>query len=348
MPAEARASRHRRIRLYYAAIVFGVMTLSLAAAGCVAAVLYFTGVWPSIALFAFLSLAGASLVIAAVVSGIISRRVLKPMLRLSEASRRVAQGDFTVRLGYTGHLEEVQATYRSFNDMVAELDATETLRNDFVASVSHEFKTPISAIEGYATLLQDAQLDEAERREYAAHILAAVGRLSALVSNILLLSKLDNGAYPAAPDTFRLDEQIRRALVLLEPRWSQKGVEPDVALDSVRYTGSEALLMQVWVNLVDNAVKFSPPGGTVRVRLSALPEGGAEAVVSDDGEGMTAETQRHIFDKFYQGDSSHRAEGNGLGLSLVRAIVRLHGGEVTVQSAPGAGAAFTVRLPAQP
>ena len=348
MPAEARASRHRRIRLYYAAIVFGVMTLSLAAAGCVAAVLYFTGVWPSIALFAFLSLAGASLVIAAVVSGIISRRVLKPMLRLSEASRRVAQGDLTVRLRYTGHLEEVQATYRSFNDMVAELDATETLRNDFVASVSHEFKTPISAIEGYAALLQDAQLDEAERREYAAHILAAAGRLSALVSNILLLSKLDNGAYPAAPDTFRLDEQIRRALVLLEPRCSHKGVEPAVARDSVRYTGSEALLMQVWVNLVDNAVKFSPPGGTVRVRLSALPEGGAEAVVSDDGEGMTAETQRHIFDKFYQGDSSHRAEGNGLGLSLVRAIVRLHGGEVTVQSAPGAGAAFTVRLPAQP
>ena len=196
--------------------------------------------------------------------------------------------------------------------------------------------------------MQDAQLDEAERREYAAHILAAAGRLSALVSNILLLSKLDNGAYPAAPDTFRLDEQIRRALVLLEPRWSQKGVEPDVALDSVRYTGSEALLMQVWVNLVDNAVKFSPPGGTVRVRLSALPEGGAEAVVSDDGEGMTAETQRHIFDKFYQGDSSHRAEGNGLGLSLVRAIVRLHGGEVTVQSAPGAGAALTGRLPPPP
>lgn len=346
MQDKPRSLRHRRIRLYYAGIVFGVMTLSLATAGCVAAVLYLTGVWPSIALFAFLTLGGASLVIGTVISGIISRRVLKPMLRLSEASRRVAQGDFSVRLGYSGHLDEVQATYRSFNDMVSELGATETLRDDFVANVSHEFKTPINAIEGYATLLQDPQLGEDERREYIDQILVSTGRLSALVSNILLLSKLDNGAYPDEAAAFSLDEQIRQALLLLEPRWAPKGLRLDVELDSVRYTGCESMLMQVWINLVDNAIKFSPPGGTVHVRLRALA-GGAEVVVSDEGEGMSQETQRHVFDKFYQGDTSHRAEGNGLGLSLVRAIVLRHSGEVTVKSAPGAGATFTVLLPAQ-
>ena len=134
--------------------------------------------------------------------------------------------------------------------------------------------------------------------------------------------------------------------MLLEPRWAPKGLRLDVELDSVRYTGCESMLMQVWINLVDNAIKFSPPGGTVHVRLRALA-GGAEVVVSDEGEGMSQETQRHVFDKFYQGDTSHRAEGNGLGLSLVRAIVLRHSGEVTVKSAPGAGATFTVLLPAQ-
>ena len=348
MPDKPRAPRHGRIRLYYAGIVFGVMTFSLMVAGGLAAILYLTGVWPSVVLLAFLTLAGTSLIVGGVISSVISRRVLKPMLRLSEASRRVAQGDFAVRLNYTGHLEEVHATYQSFNDMVSDLGATETLRNDFIANVSHEFKTPINAIEGYVTLLQDPQLSDAERQEYAAQTLTATGRLSALVSNILLLSKLDNGLYANAIQEFPLDEQIRQALLLLEPRWTQKEIELDVELDGMRYTGCEAMLMQVWVNLLENAIKFSANGGTIHVRLRALPGGGAEVTVADEGEGMSAETQRHIFVKFYQGDTSHRAEGNGLGLALVQSIVRSHGGTTTVESAPGAGATFTVRLPAPP
>ena len=215
MRDKRRVLRHRRLRLYYTAIVFVVMTLSLLATGAIAAALYLAGVWQSLTLMALVWLAVASLLIGAAVSAAISRRVLSPVIRLSEAARRVAQGDFSVRLQNPGRLEELRTTYENFNGMVQELGATETLRNDFVANVSHEFKTPINAIEGYAMLLQDPSLTDAERREYIDRILEGTGRLSTLVSNILMLSKLDNGALPAKRDTFRLDEQIRQALLLL-------------------------------------------------------------------------------------------------------------------------------------
>lgn len=346
MRSKERIVRHRRLRLYYAAIVFVVMTLSLLATGAVAAALYLAGVWKSLTLMALVWLAVASLLIGAVVSAAISRRVLSPVIRLSEAARRVAQGDFSVRLENPGRLEELRTTYESFNGMVQELGATETLRNDFVANVSHEFKTPINAIEGYAMLLQDPSLTDAERREYIDRILEGTGRLSTLVSNILMLSKLDNGALPAKRDAFRLDEQIRRALLLLEPRWTEKRLELDVELDSVQYTGVEALCMQLWTNLIGNAVKFSPEGGTVRVLLRDR-DARIVVTVADEGEGMSQETQRHIFEKFYQGDTSHRSEGNGLGLALVKRIVAACGGSIAVESTPGEGAVFTLELPKQ-
>lgn len=345
MPDKDRARHHWRIRLYYAGTAFAVMLSSLAVTGGFAAVLYLTGVWQSITLFAFLWLEAISVIIGLLISAAISKRVLNPVLRLSEASRRVAHGDFTVRLENPGLLEEIRTTYQNFNDMVRELSATETLRNDFVANVSHEFKTPINAIEGYATLLQDPQLPARERQEYIDRILEGTGRLSTLVSNILLLSKLDNGAYPAEQETFRLDEQIRQALLLFEPRWTQKHLDLDVELDSVQVTGCEGLLMQVWSNLISNAVKFSPEDGTVRITLRNA-DGAVVVTVADQGEGMSEETQKHIFEKFYQGDTSHRAEGNGLGLALVKRIVLQCGGTVAVNSAPGEGALFTVRLPA--
>ena len=192
MRDKRRVLRHRRLRLYYTAIVFVVMTLSLLATGAIAAALYLAGVWQSLTLMALVWLAVASLLIGAAVSAAISRRVLSPVIRLSDAARRVAQGDFSVRLENPGRLEELRTTYENFNGMVQELGATETLRNDFVANVSHEFKTPINAIEGYAMLLQDPSLTDAERREYIDRILEGTGRLSTLVSNILMLSKLDN------------------------------------------------------------------------------------------------------------------------------------------------------------
>ncbi len=344
MRDKRRVLRHRRLRLYYTAIVFVVMTLSLLATGAIAAALYLAGVWQSLTLMALVWLAVASLLIGAAVSAAISRRVLSPVIRLSDAARRVAQGDFSVRLENPGRLEELRTTYENFNGMVQELGATETLRNDFVANVSHEFKTPINAIEGYAMLLQDPSLTDAERREYIDRILEGTGRLSTLVSNILMLSKLDNGALPAKRDTFRLDEQIRQALLLLEPRWSEKRLELDVELDSVQYTGVEALCMQLWTNLIGNAVKFSPKGGTVRVLLRDR-DARIVVTVADEGEGMSSETQRHIFEKFYQGDTSHRSEGNGLGLALVKRIVAACGGSIAVESAPGEGAVFTLELP---
>ena len=339
-----RVWRHHRIQLYYAAVVFIVMTLSLFVTGAGAVVLYLTGVWRSVTLMAIGWLAAASLLIGAVVSAAISRRVLSPVIRLSEAARRVAQGDFSVRLENPGRLEEIRTTYDSFNDMVQELGATETLRNDFVANVSHEFKTPINAIEGYAMLLQDPALTGEERQEYIDRILEGTRRLSTLVSDILMLSKLDNGVLTVQRETFRLDEQIRQALLQLEPRWSEKRLELDVELDSVQYTGFEALCMQLWTNLIGNAVKFSPEGGTVRVLLRDR-DTRIVVTVADEGEGMSEETQRYIFEKFYQGDTSHRSEGNGLGLALVKRIVAACEGSIAVESVPGEGAVFTLELP---
>ena len=289
-----------------------------------------------------------SVVVGGVITNYITHSFIDPITRLGAAMKEVAGGNFQITAQCCSKLKEVNDIYASFNLMVQELAATETLQTDFISSVSHEFKTPINAIEGYASLLQDHQQSTEEQQIYIEKILYNTHRLSALTGNILLLSKINNQTIKPQRTGFRLDEQIRQALLLLESRWTQKEIELDVELDGMRYTGCEAVLMQVWINLLENAIKFSVNGGIIHVRLHALPDGSAEVTIADEGEGMSPETQRHIFDKFYQGDTSHRAEGNGLGLALVQSIVRSHGGTATVESAPGAGATFTVRLPAPP
>ncbi|MCL2188942.1 MAG: HAMP domain-containing histidine kinase [Defluviitaleaceae bacterium] len=273
-----------------------------------------------------------------------SRHALRPIRRLVEAMRKVAQGDFTVRAEGKDSIHELEDLYTSFNQMTRELSSTQTLRNDFINNFSHEFKTPIVSIRGFAKLLKEGDLTEAERQEYLEIIIAESQRLSALATNVLNLSKYEAMEIVAKKEAFRLDEQLRRTIAMTEPLWAEKSLNMDIALEEVTFNGNADLIQQAWLNLIDNAIKFSPIGGRCIMRLIHL-HGKVRFTLQDEGEGMDEETQGHIFDKFYQGDASHSRTGNGLGLPMVRRIVELHGGGIYVKSAPNEGSAFEVILP---
>lgn len=291
-----------------------------------------------------LLLALASLLLGTVIALYVGRLIVRPVQRISEAFDRLSAGDFAVKVPENEKIREIRDLAQHFNAMTYELSHMETLRADFVANVSHEFKTPIASIEGYATLLQNPGLSPEKHERYVEIILENARRLTNLSGNILMLSKLENQEIVPGKAEFRLDEQLRRCILLLEDKWTKKGIRWDIDLPRQVYYGSEELLEQVWVNLLDNAVKHSPDGGTISVRLR---EENAELTVcvADHGDGMSREVQKHIFEKFYQGDTSHKAEGNGLGLALVKRIVELSRGQISVESAPGCGAEFCILLP---
>ncbi len=268
-------------------------------------------------------------------------KFFRPVAKLKQAMREVAGGNFKIQVETNSKLKDIQNIYADFNAMVKELGATETLQTDFISSVSHEFKTPIGAIEGYAQLLQDSDLTEDEKNAYVSKILFNTERLSALVGNILLLSKIDNRSVKLTKNRYRLDEQIRQVIVSTESKWSKKDIAFDVDLADVMWTGHETLLWHVWSNLVDNAIKFSPMGGTIKMRL-VRTETDIVFTISDEGRGVKSGDEDRIFGKFYQGDTSHESEGNGLGLALVKTIVTVHRGRVSVT--PNTSL-FTVTLP---
>ncbi|MBR4019188.1 MAG: HAMP domain-containing histidine kinase, partial [Clostridia bacterium] len=277
----------------------------------------------------FLELCLIGLMVGGGLTQFMGRVFFEPINKLGDAMNRVAEGDFSVSLEEKNSSPEIANIYDKFNLMVKELNATEVLQTDFVSNVSHEFKTPINAIEGYATLLQDREgLSPDEQEQYVDKILFNTQRLSSLVGNILLLSRIDNQAIPHKGAAFRLDEQIRQAIVLLEPEWVKKDIEFDVEMEDITIEGNENLLFHVWNNLIGNAIKFDPPNGLINIKLHKK---GDKAVfqIEDSGPGISEEGLKHIFDKFYQEDSSHKQEGNGLGLALAGRIVSLHGGSIT-------------------
>lgn len=273
----------------------------------------------------------------------LSKIFVSPMMKLGDAMRKVAGGDFTVRLDCTSKIRDVREVYGSFNTMVKELGNTETLQTDFVSNVSHEFKTPINAIEGYASLLQDSQLTDEQKNAYIDKIIFNTRRLSDLVGNILLLSKVNNQTISLKASTFRLDEQVRQSILALESKWEKKEIEFDIDLDEIEHTGYENLLSHVWLNLIDNAVKFSPQNGQIRIRLKQLA-GSVTFSIWDNGLPIPEADIDRIFNKFYQGDNSHVSEGNGLGLALVRKIVAAAHGTINVTSSEDAGTEFVVAL----
>lgn len=300
------------------------------------------GVTVSIPIFVWAIL--FSVVVGGAITKFISRSFIDPITQLGKAMKEVADGNFQVTAQCRSRLKEVNDIYDSFNLMVKELGATETLQTDFISNVSHEFKTPINAIEGYASLLQDHQQSQAEQDVYIEKILFNTHRLSTLTGNILLLSKINNQSIHPQRTVFRLDEQVRQAIVALEQKWTEKDIDFDVELDKISYSGYESLLIHVWSNLIDNAIKFDPHGGMIALRLRQ-EDGFAVFTIDDNGPGVAPGDQERVFHKFYQSDSSRVMDGNGLGLPLVKKIVEFSGGTVTLENLPEAGCRFTVRLP---
>ena len=289
-------------------------------------------------------LALGSLLLGTVIALFVGKLIIRPIQSISNAFDELSKGNFNVRVAEHGKVIEIREMAQRFNAMTYDLSHIETLRSDFVANVSHEFKTPIASIEGYATLLQNHNLSREKHDHYVGKILENSRRLSNLSGNILMLSKLENQETVLDQSEYRLDEQIRKCILMLEHKWSPKKIEFDMELPKIYYYGSESLLEQVWNNIIDNAIKHSPIGGYIRIAIDIQQENICVSV-ADDGDGMTEEVQKHIFEKFYQGDSSRQTEGNGLGMALVKRIIDLCKGAIKVESTPGAGAAFYITLP---
>lgn len=267
--------------------------------------------------------------------------------RIAAACREVVKGNFDTRIAPVGRLaadENYNEIIDCFNQMAQELGGLETLRGDFIANVSHEMKTPLSVIQNYGTLLQAPDLPEARRMEYARGVTDGARRMADMMTNILKLNRLENQQIFPEAEPFSLSEQLCECLLQYETVWerSQIGIETDIGENVIVRADSE-LLGLVWSNLFSNAFKFTPAGGTVSVSLTA-DERFATVQVKDTGCGMTAEVGSHIFEKFYQGDNSRAAQGNGLGLALVRRVVDILKGEISVESTAGIGTTFTVRI----
>lgn len=281
----------------------------------------------------------------------LSRRVAQPIVNLTEATRQVAKGNFDISVDahaplFAGGIKEVAELADNFNLMAHELKSVEYLRRDFTSSLSHELKTPVASISGYARLLTCEGITDEERHEYAQVIASESARLSSLSDNLLKLTRLESHPPVRSGEKFKLDEQLRRCATALHPAIERKGQSLTVELHKVSIEADEMLLMQVWDNLLGNATKFTPPGGHIRLTLTRK-SGEARVTVEDDGIGIDEADQARIFEKFYQADLSHHMGGNGLGLSLVKRIVDICQGRIELVSSPGKGARFTVTLPAK-
>ena len=272
--------------------------------------------------------------------------ITRPVNTIISGMNRLASGDYKTRIHFPSFLARqpvIAELTDSFNTMAAELEGTELLRSDFINNFSHEFKTPIVSIAGFAKLLRYGDLSAQERDEYLAIIEDESMRLSDMATNVLNMTKIENQTILTGVTRFNLSEQLRSCVLLLERKWTEKSLELDLAFEEFLIDGNEDLLRQVWMNLLGNAVKFTPTGGTVR--LSVQDSGDTLSVsVSNTGSSIPPDKLETIFRKFYQADESHASEGNGIGLAIVRSVVRLHGGSVYAESHDDY-TTFTVRLP---
>ena len=273
--------------------------------------------------------------------------VERPVKRIADAAERIVQGDFSVRVkpqSRFGTDETFNQVIDCFNKMAEELSSVETLRTDFIANVSHEMKTPLAVMQNYGTLLQAPDLSEEKRMEYAKGVTDGARRMADMMTNILKLNRLENQQiYPQITE-FDLGEQLCECLLQYESVWEKADIEieTDIAED-VKVRADAELLGHVWNNLFSNAFKFTPSGGTVTVSLSTT-DNYAVVKVQDTGCGMTPDVGAHIFEKFYQGDTSHSVQGNGLGLALVKRVIDIMQGEISVESVVGKGSIFTVKI----
>ncbi len=285
-----------------------------------------------------------SITFALIIVTITGEKILRPIRELNKATKKVSQGDFSIELPIVGNKEdEFNILIDSFNKMTKELANMSMLHKDFISNVSHEFKTPISSIQGFATVLLNSELTE-EQKEYAQIITDEATRLSKLTTNILKLTKLENQIIITDKQYFYLDEQIRYVILLLQNEWSKKSISFNIELSKINYFGNQELLQQVWLNLIGNAIKFSNINGEITIKCY-IDNKNIIVIILDNGIGMNEQTINHIFDKFYQGDKSHSSEGNGLGLPLAKRIIELCDGNIKVNSTIEKGSKFIIKLP---
>lgn len=277
------------------------------------------------------------------ISQIIGTAVLGPIRSVIRATNKLAAGDFSARLSLQKP-PEMAMLAKSFNRMAEELGNTEMLRSDFVNNFSHEFKTPIVSIKGFAEVLKYGTLTEQERNEYLDVVISESDRLSSLATNVLNLTKVENQTILSDAELFNVSEQIRYSIVLLQKKWETKCIDMTVEGADVSIVGNEELLSQVWLNLLDNAIKFAPENSKIAIK-TAKSSGKMTFTIHNSGEAISEQALAHIFDKFNQGDRSHTTIGNGLGLTLADRIIALHGGTIGCESSEQNGTTFTVTLP---
>lgn len=280
-------------------------------------------------------------IISGILMGTATEKMLKPIQQINEATKEVASGNFEVELE-TKRKDEIAELIKNFNKMVKELRSIEGIQKDFVNNVSHEFKTPISSIQGFAQLLQEDEISEEERKEYAGIIIEELNRLLNLSNNMLKLSSLQNKELVTNKQKINISEQIKKAIYLLKKNWQEKNIKFNLNLDSKTFYGNEELIFQVWVNLIENAIKFSSNNGNIDITMKTH-DNKLSVMIRDYGIGI--ENTEKIFDRFYQADESHSQSGFGLGLTIVKRIIELSEGEILIDSKKGEGSTFTVILP---
>lgn len=272
-----------------------------------------------------------------------SRSIVKPIKELSKAAREVAQGKLNVYVKPVGS-DEISRLAKDFNIMTQALISTDKLHKEFVSNVSHEFKTPVTSIRGFAKLVRDGNLEKVQMQEYCDIIIEESERLSNLAQDLLKLSELENSVIQENVVLIAVDEQIRKAVVSLEPLWSKKEIEIELNLEKISFNSNLQSLQQVWNNLLTNAIKFSDPKSTINIEL-VTKDDKLHFTIQDHGIGIKEEDQTRIFERFYQADTSRAEEGHGLGLVIVKKIVEKAGGTISVNSVYGEGTTFIVELP---
>lgn len=270
----------------------------------------------------------------------------KPLRKIARAARKVAEGDFSVQISTSSKkrkISEIDVLIEDFNKMIRELEGNEMLKSDFISNVSHEIKAPLSLIQSYTKALRDGAFPEGQQEQYMDTVIEATERLNIMITNILKLSKLENQQIFPERKTYQLGEQLRHCALRFMEKWQEKEIKFKIEVEDVAVHYDDTLLELVWNNLLSNAVKYTDRGG--HIFLASWKEGNKVLVtIEDSGCGMDDETCRRVFEKFYQGDTSHASEGNGLGMALAKKIVDIAGGRIWVKSCPGKGSKFTVEL----
>ena len=330
--------------------IFLILLLSILLGGVILLVLYNTGVMDEISeinfVRSFYILSAVSLVLGTLLTALFSSRLLRPFNDLIEGMQQLSKGRFDTRISMDMPVakKEFRNISDNFNAMAENLGRVEVLHNDFINDFAHEFKTPIVSVKGFAKILKNKNLSEEERQEYLDIIISEADRLTTLSKNVLTLSKVENRMALYNATEFDVTEQIRNAIIMLQNKWQNKNQELNIELEECRMRGNEELLDLVWINLIDNAIKYTPENGIIYIGL--LDKGDSvQFVIKDNGKGISKDVQKRMFDKFYQGDASHSSEGNGIGLTLVSKVVQLHRGIINVESKVSVGTTFIVSLP---